>query len=345
MSRILFYMKQSRHRADSISFMRKLEAQGFFCRMCGESDGNGEECPPVGSTGEERELVITDDTEAARICELRKIACIGYCPPEAEEIGSGDSDPAAEAEKESATEENRESGYFPHVRMVWESFVDREPEELEQFRCRFYGEPVVIARTERLLIRESVPEDFEAIYRMESDMVSEQERCEYKKKICFCSAAGDNRKEEKEDCIAEEIICFHEEREKFCSYIKNVYPFYGYGYWTVELAEPGREGTVIGRCGLKDYEPEKDDGYVVMKKEAGDGLQQVFPPELFCLELGYVVAGPYRRQGYAYEMCQAVLDYAFAVLRADMVVVRIHPQNKASLELARKLGLAGFSFL
>ncbi len=470
MSRILFYMKQSRHRADSLSFMRKLEAQGFFCRMCGKSDGDdrggeffpvdfekkgisfsgggtseiscgegqetmvpndgkwkvigldgerclsvglggeecssvgpdgekcplvgadGEECPSVSPTGEERALVITDDAVVAGICELRKIACIGYCPPELEETGSEDSDlsgdmerdPAAEAEKESVSEENGESGYFPHVRMVWESFAGREPEELEQFRCRFYGEPVVIARTERLLIRESVPEDFDAIYRMESDMVSEQELCEDRKKICSCSAAGDSKKERKEDRIAGEIICFHEEREKFCSYIKNVYPFYGYGYWTVELTESGREGTVLGRCGLKDYEPGEDDGYVVMKKEAGDELmrksilvlpqesefeeeaeseiccsdclpefrqeigselQQVFPPELFCLELGYIVAKPYHRQGYAYEMCRAVLDYAFAVLRADMVMVRIHPQNKASLELARKLGLAGFSFL
>lgn len=310
--------------------MRKLEARGFFCRMCGESDGDGEECPPVGQTGEEQALVITDDIVMAGICELRKIACIGYCPPESEETGSG------------------ESLYFPHVRMVWESFEDREPEELEQFRCRFYREPVVIARTERLLIRESIPKDFEAVYQMESDMAFGQECREGRKKICFCSAAGDGRKEKKEDCETEETFCFHEkngefcsyneEKEKFCSYIENVYPFYGYGYWTVELAEPGREGTVIGRCGLKDYEPGEDDGYIVMKKEAGDGSRQIFQPEPFCLELGYVVAEPYRRQGYAYEMCQAVLDYAFAALCADAVVVRIHSQNRASLKLARKLG-------
>lgn len=342
MSRILFYMKQSRHRTDSLSFMRKLEAQGFSCRMCGESDesSRGGEIFPADfgrksfSFAGERALVITDDAEAAGICEQRKIACIGYCPSGLEETeleesvlsGYMEKSPTAEVEKGSTPEESRESGYFPHVRMVWESFADRKPEELEQFRCRFYGEPVVIARTERLLIRESIPEDFEAIYRMESDGEFCRENNEEKEGSGIFRTA----KKEKDS--------LDEEREKFCSYIKNVYSFYGYGYWTVELAEPGGEGTVIGRCGLKDYEPGEDDRYIVMKKEAEDGSQQVFPPELFCLELGYVVAEPYRRQGYAYEMCQAVLDYAFFVLCADVVVVRIHPQNKASLELARKLG-------
>ncbi len=345
MNWVLFYMKQGRHRTDCLSFVRKLEAQGFCCRICGvfHECGESEKDVPEDSDGGERILVITDDAKAARICELQKIACIGYCPPGSEENEESDPDQYTkrnlreEAEGKSAAEENRDSIYFPYVRMVWESFENRTPEELEQFWCRFYKEPVIITRTGRLLIRESVPEDFEALYRIESDEE--------------ISAWDDGKNEEKFP---------DKERERFCSYIELIYPFYGYGYWTVELTEPGREGTIIGRCGLRDFDPAEDDGCIVMKMEGGDGLPQssvpealpksesgqeadfksreTFPPEEFCLELGYAVAKPYRRQGFAYEMCRAVLDYAFQVLGADTAAVRIRPQNRASLGLARKLG-------
>ena len=146
-----------------------------------------------------------------------------------------------------------------------------------------------------------------------------------------------------------------EEREKFLSYIEHVYPFYGYGYWTVELAGhvPGG-GTVIGRCGLQDFDAascgdprtdgaaaharaplaEEAEHLFVLKKEAG--RKGTDPP--FSLELGYAVAEDFRRRGYAFEMCQAVLAYAFETLGADEVFARIRSGNAPSLALARKLG-------
>ena len=363
MNQILFYMKQERHRADCVSFMRKLKARGIPCHMCketGKNEKNGADVPadpsePSFALSARRILVITDDAEAAGLCELQKIACVGYCPAEGKESAevktaeeaaetkesaeAQETEAAAEAKEMEAAAEAKEteaaketsaetagreegaaSGYFPHVRMVWESFEEREPEELEQFCCRFYGDPVVIARTERLLIRESVPEDLEAVYQLESAPE-------------FC---GESREKQEKTgfCISEE----DSEKEKFCSYIKNVYPFYGYGYWTVERMESGRQKTVIGRCGLKDYEAGEDNGYVVLRKDAVREHLPGSAEEPFCLELGYAVAEDYRRQGFAYEMCRAVLDYAFAVLHSDTVLVRIHPQNTASLGLARKLG-------
>lgn len=304
---VVFIMKKEAHRKDCLHYAKKLEAEGIYCLFEEQSGKDGEENFREGEVlHPQREiLVITDDDRTARLCGDLGFACIGYRPPD------------------------EGSGYFSHVRMVWESFEDREAEEVEQFRCRFYGEPVLIARTERLLIRESIPEDFEAVYRMESDM-----NFPY----------GPEKKK---------FHSYSEEKEKFCSYIEHVYPFFGYGYWTVELAEPDRRGEVIGCCGVKDYDPSDAGEYVVLTREAGCGTAQnsgaallqadalgLLPgsqAELFRLELGYVVAEPYRRQGYAYEMCSAVIGYAFSVLDADAVVVRIHPQNLPSLKLARRL--------
>lgn len=94
-------------------------------------------------------------------------------------------------------------------------------------------------------------------------------------------------------------------------YIKNVYGFYGYGMWTVLEKTSGR---VIGRAGISLRE-----GYDIP-------------------ELGFVIAVPYQRQGYAYEVCRAILAYGEEELDFTRFQVLIMVGNEKSKALCKKLG-------
>lgn len=101
------------------------------------------------------------------------------------------------------------------------------------------------------------------------------------------------------------------ERQYTRDYIRHIYGFYGYGMWVVEEKTTG---LVIGRAGLEH-------------KEGFDGA-----------ELGYVIAAPYQRRGYALEVCAAILRYAGEVLSFAKVCSSVEPENKASGALCRRLG-------
>lgn len=92
-------------------------------------------------------------------------------------------------------------------------------------------------------------------------------------------------------------------------YIANVYGFYGYGMWIVE---DKADGNVIGRAGI---EPKED-----------------------CAELGYVIAKEYQSQGYATEVCRAILAYARNKLGLTEVCARVRKDNAASVRICEKLG-------
>lgn len=94
-------------------------------------------------------------------------------------------------------------------------------------------------------------------------------------------------------------------------YIKNVYAFYGYGMWTVLEKNSGK---VIGRAGISWRE-----GFDVP-------------------ELGFVIAVPYQHQGYAYEVCKAILEYGKMELGFTRIQVLIMSENESSKALCRKLG-------
>lgn len=94
-------------------------------------------------------------------------------------------------------------------------------------------------------------------------------------------------------------------------YIKNVYAFYGYGMWTV-LEKSSQ--SVIGRAGISWRE-----GYDIP-------------------ELGFVIALPFQRQGYAYEVCQAITKYGQQELGFNSLQALIMEGNKKSIALCRKLG-------
>lgn len=101
----------------------------------------------------------------------------------------------------------------------------------------------------------------------------------------------------------EEIAYIREYRDK-------VYGFYGYGMWTVLT----RDGTVIGRAGISWRE-----GFDIP-------------------ELGFVIGVPWQRQGYAYEVCSAILSYAREELGFTQIQALVMAGNMKSEMLCRKLG-------
>lgn len=102
-----------------------------------------------------------------------------------------------------------------------------------------------------------------------------------------------------------------EEKAYIRQYIEKVYTFFGFGIWTV-VEKAG--GAVIGRAGLSYRE----------------GFQEP--------ELGFIIGVPWQRQGYAEEVCGAILDYARRALEFGEVQALVEPGNAASLKLCGKLG-------
>lgn len=105
-----------------------------------------------------------------------------------------------------------------------------------------------IIETDRLILREFIPEDLDDIYRLygESD-------------VSFLQPLSEDRQEE---------------REKLKSYIRYSYGFYGVGLWAVCLKESGR---LIGRCGLQviflneENEGDYEAGYMISGLYSGMG--------------------------------------------------------------------------
>lgn len=102
-----------------------------------------------------------------------------------------------------------------------------------------------------------------------------------------------------------------EERAYTNEYIKKVYGFYGYGLWTVVCKE---NGNVIGRAGISWRE-----GFDIP-------------------EIGFVFGVPYQHQGYALEVCKAILKYGKEELHFEQIQALVKEGNEASFKLCRKLG-------
>lgn len=89
------------------------------------------------------------------------------------------------------------------------------------------------------------------------------------------------------------------------NYIAGQYRFHECGLWALVERQ---SGAVIGKAGITDG------------------------------ELGYHIYGPFRSQGYALEACGAIIGYAREVLGLRRLVVKTGSENKASANLAQKLG-------
>jgi RimJ/RimL family protein N-acetyltransferase len=85
----------------------------------------------------------------------------------------------------------------------------------------------------------------------------------------------------------------------------------GYGHWAVEEKA---SGDVIGRLGFLN--PEGWPGF----------------------EIGWTLAREHWGKGYAVEGARRALEYAFTELDRDHVISLIHPENRASIKVAERLG-------
>jgi len=90
------------------------------------------------------------------------------------------------------------------------------------------------------------------------------------------------------------------------------YERYGFGLWVLNAAETG---IFIGDCGLTYQEVEDRDE----------------------LEIGYHVALPHRRRGFALEAGRAVLEFGFQHSDAPLICSKVDPSNTASIGVATRL--------
>lgn len=99
-------------------------------------------------------------------------------------------------------------------------------------------------------------------------------------------------------------------------YIQKIYGFYSFGGWAVIDRQTG---TLIGRAGFALWDDPEDSS-----KSA--------------IELGYLIAAPYRGKGIAAEVCSALLSYAKEHLPFTVIYARAAPDNTASCRLLERLG-------
>ena len=118
-------------------------------------------------------------------------------------------------------------------------------ESLEDAYLYLTHTPKIIAKTKRLIIRESTVEDVDAFYRIYEDPST----------TAYMEPLFENPEEEK---------------RYMESYITKVYGLYGYGIWTLEKKD---SKEVIGRAGVsyKEGYEELEIGYVIAKEERRKG--------------------------------------------------------------------------
>ena len=86
------------------------------------------------------------------------------------------------------------------------------------------------------------------------------------------------------------------------------------GLWATIHKETGQ---FIGRCGLLPWTIEECDE----------------------VEIAYMIAKDYQRQGLATEAAQAILQYGFEKLGLSRLICLMDPANSASQKVARKIGM------
>jgi RimJ/RimL family protein N-acetyltransferase len=95
------------------------------------------------------------------------------------------------------------------------------------------------------------------------------------------------------------------------AFLMGCWPLGGAGMWAVEHKDTDR---FLGKIGFSA--PEGWPGF----------------------ELSWALARPWWGNGYATEGASAALDYAFTVLKKDRIISLIHPENRASIRVAERIG-------
>jgi len=86
------------------------------------------------------------------------------------------------------------------------------------------------------------------------------------------------------------------------------------GLWATILKS---SGAFIGRCGLLPW--------------TIDGVDEV--------EIAYLIAKPWQRQGLGTEAAQALVRHGFETLGLKRLIALVDPENEASIKTAKKAGL------
>lgn len=207
------------------SLHARLKREGIFCGSLEQWERDVRNCRR-GERKINREnlrnylLFITDSPKLLREASEEGFAVIGFC--------------------------HSTDDYFPGASYVLQSFDGIDADFLEEYLLRSQGRPVEVARTRRLVLRETRMEDFSSLYR-----ISLQTGMRY----------GLEEKPGEPE----------EERQKLNAYIKTAYRLYGFGLWTVLC-----RGRVIGRCGITPFRLEDGNfalelGYMLDEREQHHG--------------------------------------------------------------------------
>lgn len=228
---------------------------------------------------------------------------------------------------------------------------------LRRIWCKAQGQPVLIAETGRLLIRESMQEDAAAFLELYEDNECRKYLEAPPVTVDAQSVIGQNGLGQKGSGWQEAVFKDNRSqlmdayRRYIAEYCEGQYAFYEYGMWTVVEKE---SGAVVGRAGLELQEcagekPELQDcigerpelqGCAGEKPELQEcteaGLEPTSQSEP-SISLGYAVLPKFRGKGYAAEACAAILEYCRECGYADKVIVKIDAENAASRKVFEKL--------
>jgi RimJ/RimL family protein N-acetyltransferase len=165
-----------------------------------------------------------------------------------------------------------------------------------------------VLETERLVLRELTPADVDALATMYADPSVRR-------------------------FFPEGTLTYEETKEELEWFIDVHYARYGFGLWATVLKD---NGALIGRCGLLPWTIVPSASGVVALEPSN-----VDPPPAGNLEVevAYLLAQPYWGKGLATEASRAVVTYAFDRLQLDRLICLFDPENAASANVARKIGM------
>ena len=112
----------------------------------------------------------------------------------------------------------------------------------------------------------------------------------------------------------EGTLTYEETKEELEWIIDFQYGQHGFGLWATIHKETGK---FLGRCGLIPWTIE--------------GYSEV--------EVAYLLDKAYWGQGLATEAALAIVDYAFEQLQLPRLICMFYPENTASANVARKMGM------
>lgn len=110
----------------------------------------------------------------------------------------------------------------------------------------------------------------------------------------------------------------------------------------VDTSSVEEHRKMLKKVPLDDYEKYGFGRFAMIHKETGEymgftGLKYI--AELDEVDIGYRIKRKFWRQGYSYEAALPSMDFGFNELGLDRIIALANPNNVASVNLMKKLGL------